>query len=346
MIKKIFILTIPTFLLIFICLELVFNFIIPASELPDVVFDNKFKLIKFRENQSGYYSIGKFPKDKFKWHINNEGWNNEIKYVQNKTNYRIAIIGDSYVEAFQVDVNESFPSLLQINFPDIDVYSFGISGSPLSNYYQMIKYISKKFNPDFYIINVVDNDYDESLYSLNKRDVFTTLKTDENPVFITPNGSNQKKLINILNYSSTFRYFYHNLMLFHKIKNVILEKNNRRNKLSRYENHREEIKKGISVIIDSIRTISSKNLLFVVDGNRNRIYNSSFEGKENVYKKDFIDILKEKSLKFINLDTIFSNNYNKYFIKFNSNLDYHWNSYGHNIVAKEISNYLNENVLK
>ena len=63
MIKKIFILTIPTFLLIFICLELVFNFIIPASELPDVVFfDNKFKLIKFRENQSGYYSIGKFPK--------------------------------------------------------------------------------------------------------------------------------------------------------------------------------------------------------------------------------------------------------------------------------------------
>ena len=61
-------------------------------------------------------------------------------------------------------------------------------------------------------------------------------------------------------------------------------------------------------IIDSIRTISSKNLLFVVDGNRNRIYNSSFEGKENVYKKDFIDILKEKSLKFINLDTIFSNN--------------------------------------
>ena len=86
--------------------------------------------------------------------------------------------------------------------------------------------------------------------------------------------------------------------------------------------------------------------MFVVDGNRNRIYNSSFEGKENVYKKDFIDILKEKSLKFIDLDTTFYNNYNKFSIKFNSNLDYHWNSYGHNIVAKEISNYLNENVLK
>ena len=27
----------------------------------------------------------------------------------------------------------------------------------------MIKYVSKKFNPDLYIINVVDNDYDESL---------------------------------------------------------------------------------------------------------------------------------------------------------------------------------------
>ena len=138
--------------------------------------------------------------------INNEGWNNEIKYIQNKTNYRIAIIGDSYVEAFQVDVNESFPSLLQINFPDIEVYSFGISGSPLSNYYQMIKYVSKKFNTDLYIINMVNNDYDEVYIPIIKRSVYN-FETHENPVFITPNGSSQKKLINILNYSSTFRYF-------------------------------------------------------------------------------------------------------------------------------------------
>ena len=45
-------------------------------------------------------------------------------------------------------------------------------------------------------------------------------------------------------------------------------------------------------------------MLFVVDGNETE-YNGSFKGKENVYKKDFIDILKEKSLKYIDLDTTF-----------------------------------------
>jgi len=346
MFKKIILLTVPTFILFFLLLEILFNFIIPASELPDVFFDDKYKLIKFNKNQSGYYSIGKFPKEKFRWKINNEGWNNEKNYYENKTKYRIAIIGDSYVEALQVNVNESFPSIFQTNFPDIEVYSFGISGSPLSNYYQMIKYISKKFNPDFYIVNVVDNDYDESLYSLRKRNVFTTLKTDENPVFITPNDSSQKRLINILNNSSTFRYFYHNLMFFHKLKNVILEKNSRRNNLHGDQNYREEIKKGVSIIVDSISTITKNNLLFVVDGNRHKIYNNGIRGKENFYKKDFISILEKKSIKFLDLDTTFSSNYNQYSIKFNSDLDYHWNSYGHAIVAEEISNYLNEKVLK
>lgn len=346
MFKKIILLTIPTFLFFFLLLELLFNIIIPASELPDVVFDNKYKLIKFNENQSGYYSIGKFPEEKFRWEINNEGWNNKKDYYQNKTKYRIAIIGDSYVEAFQVNVNESFPSLLQLKFPKLEFYSFGISGSPLSNYYQMIKYISKKFNPDFYVINVVGNDYDESLHSLRKRDVFTTLKIGESPVFITPNGSSQKRLINILNYSSTFRYFYHNLAFFHKIKNVILEKNSRRNFLLGDQNFRGKIKAGISIIIDSISTITKNNLLFVVDGNRHKIYNNENRGKENFYKKDFISILKNRSIKFIDLDTTFSANYNQYSIKFNSDLDYHWNSYGHAIVAKEINNFLNEKVLK
>ena len=346
MFKKIILLTVPTFLLFFLLLEILFNIFIPASELPDVVFDNKYKLIKFDKNQSGNYSIGKFPKEKFKWKINNEGWNNEKNYYENKTKYRIAVIGDSYVEALQVNVNESFPSLLQRNFLDQDIYSFGISGSPLSNYYQMIKYISKKFNPDFYIVNVVGNDYDESLYSLRKRDVFTTLKTDENPVFITPDGSSQKRLINILNNSSTFRYFYHNLVFFHKLKNIILEKNSNRNNLLRDQNYREEIKKGISIIIDSISTITKNNLLFVVDGNRHKIYNNGIRVKENFYKKDFISILRNKSKKFIDLDTTFSANYNQYSIKFNSELDYHWNSYGHSTVAKEINNYINEKVLK
>ena len=323
MIKKILYLTIPTIIITFLILELVFHFLILSCELPDVIYDKENKIIKYKENQTGFFSIGKFPSKGYEWKINNEGWNNKNNYYEAKNKFRVAVIGDSYVEAFQVNVDEHYPSIIQSNLPGLEVYSFGISGAPLSTYYQMAKYISKKFNPDLFIINVVDNDFDESLYILRTRDVFTTFKNEESPIFVTPSGLNQKRLLNVLNMSSTFRYFYHNLKIFHKIKNKVLKKKNIPIDNSRSKNNlRDKVKQSMSVIVDSIYNISSKKLLFVVDGDRNNIYNNLHE--VNFYKKDFFDVLDKKSIEYVDLNNTFKNDYNKYSKKFNSNIDQHW----------------------
>ena len=44
-----------------------------------------------------------------------------------------------------------------------DVYGFGKSGAPLSQYLQMTRYVIKHFDPEIIVINVIRNDFDESL---------------------------------------------------------------------------------------------------------------------------------------------------------------------------------------
>jgi len=339
MIKKLFILTVPTITLTFILLELIFHFLIVSAELPKVIYDKDNRLIKYKENQTGIYSIGKFPLKGFEWKINNEGWNNKNDYYEEKNKFRVAVIGDSYIEAFQVNVDEHYPSLVQSSLPELEIYSFGISGAPLSTYYQIAKYVSQKFNPDLFIINVVGNDFDESLFSLRKRDVFTTLQNDDPPKFITPSDLSHKWLTNFLSRSSTFRYFYHNLKIFHKIKQLIFEKIIQKNHTTIKNNFRNKVKEGMSVIVDSINSITSKKIVFVIDGDRHKIYKN--KSKVNFYREDFLDELDKKSIEYIDLNHTFKKDYIKHSKQFNSNLDYHWNSYGHSVVAKEIISNLN-----
>lgn len=73
---------------------------------------------------------------------------------------RIAIIGDSNVEALQVDRKENFCSLLEslLNKPEkdthIEVMNFGVQAHNLSQTYIRLKALVLKFNPDIVILPI------------------------------------------------------------------------------------------------------------------------------------------------------------------------------------------------
>ena len=78
----------------------------------------------------------------------------------------IAIIGDSYIEAMQVDyANTTEANLLKNCSEHARVYSFGAQFAPLSQYLSWVDYASKTFTPKAMVINIVGNDFDESLLS-------------------------------------------------------------------------------------------------------------------------------------------------------------------------------------
>lgn len=65
----------------------------------------------------GVYRLG-FPQEiNAHYKINSDGWNASREYSEQRDNKkRIAVIGDSFVEAFQVDLSRSFVEIIENEF--------------------------------------------------------------------------------------------------------------------------------------------------------------------------------------------------------------------------------------
>lgn len=138
--------------------------------VPDIpVRINKEGFYMLKENQSGNYIRGKFPKWlSSKYKINNLGFISSKDYFFDDNNeFKIAIIGDSFVEGFQVDSDKSIGRLLENNLEKYEVYEFGFSGYNFFNYVELYK----KFNLEHfkYVFIVIDaNDLQSKRPEKNK----------------------------------------------------------------------------------------------------------------------------------------------------------------------------------
>ena len=118
---KLFFFGAPSILVALIVCEMTVRIFLNPSDSPNVYFEREFGLI-YSPNQQGVYRKGK--QIKAKYNINNFGWNSLRNYSAEKPEgiERIAVIGDSFVEAFQVDFDKSFPPLLEKSFQKTKCY--------------------------------------------------------------------------------------------------------------------------------------------------------------------------------------------------------------------------------
>ena len=118
-------------------------------------------------DNTGRYVRGEWGQINAVFHINNEGWNSTQDYhPARRDTPRIAVIGDSYVEAEQVDVWAAFPEVAQAARPDLEIYRFGIGGASLTQYRHMAGYVRDRFAPDGVVVLLTWNDYNESLQTI------------------------------------------------------------------------------------------------------------------------------------------------------------------------------------
>lgn len=108
--------------------------------------------------------------------INADGWNStKAAYrVERKPGVlRIAVVGDSYVQAMPVDVADGFPEGIERDLHargiKAEVYRFGVDGAPLSQYLEMMRREVVRFKPDVVVVQLVHNDLDESYRRLDSR---------------------------------------------------------------------------------------------------------------------------------------------------------------------------------
>jgi hypothetical protein len=89
--------------------------------------------------------------------INSYGWR-DVDWSVNKERgvYRVAVVGDSYVEAFQVEMSETFPKIAERILLDsgfrVETMNFGRSGFTTTEELLVIRDEVLKFSPDLVVL--------------------------------------------------------------------------------------------------------------------------------------------------------------------------------------------------
>jgi len=355
-------LTVPSIILCIVAGEILFRSLIPGAVQPWGYYDPVEGVDRFEVGQgTGVYTIGKFAQQRGRWRINNAGWNSDIDYFprNQRTKLLIAIIGDSYIEAFHVDINKSITANLREKLHGrFDVYGFGKSGAPLSHYLQMTRYVVKHFDPDIIVINVIHNDFDESLRRVLPQAYFLQIEINgseirEASLLSTPMSA--KPITKLVFHSAIVRYLYQNLRLGtfwaeHKpgqrveAKQVAGDEKDGGGQSSPYAvpAPTAEFYKAADYIVGKMREeTAGKELVYMIDAPRNDIYNATLRNSRVLWMNNLLaELCKRHRARFIDLTGPFLEKYQKDGVRFNSAYDGHWDQEGHRYAAEVLYNNL------
>lgn len=356
--KNILLVTFPTIVFIFLVLELASMLFFPGAQSPKGgLWDEENKINKFSQEYgaTGLFTIGNLSQQKAKWRINNEGWNSPVDYYSKKKEgvKRIAVIGDSYVEAFQVDIEKSFPYVLaDLMGEHYEAYSFGTSGAPLSQYLNFARYVEKVFSPEIYIFTLVHNDFDESVNGLAYKPMYLSIKVENNtfkevqPVQLERTFK-KIPLSSILKKSSFMRFLYSNL----KVKKIFIKNRKDEDKtemnvlIEDVLRNRESIKLVATYLLETIKSeLKGKEIIFIMDAPRWNIYKGELEkARTTELNAMAAELCNGLNLPFIDLTPYMLANFQINGKRYETDYDGHWNEYGHEFVANVLYKYLLNN---
>ena len=116
-------------------------------EPPISVYDSKIGL-RHRPGMSGMWTVenpGKFT-------INSYGFRDVEWKLQKEKKYRVAVLGDSFVDALEVDLEQSFPKIIEQSLMNVEVMNFGMRGHGQVEELLTYRHYVRPFKPDLVII--------------------------------------------------------------------------------------------------------------------------------------------------------------------------------------------------
>lgn len=313
--------------------------------------------------------------------INSEGYHDFEHPIEKPTNtYRIAIIGDSYVEGLQVGRNKNFTYLLEQRLGQqstsgkkFEVLNFGVSGFGISQYYRLLEVEVMKYKPDMVIMAVyTGNDFYNSIFEL-EGDVYKPYYkiNGDNIEYIPPHPYANLWVKELLKKSDLFLFIKQAIdtsapiqSLFARLGLVTaspaLDANGIPKEFGAYNPKKpspwnEAYQTGLEMIKRASLLTSNNGGQFVVvivppsflgESKQSDVINQYPElSKENIdwnYPAEQIKQFDAKE-KIATLDLLpfFQDDYRTEQKSFSWQHDGHWNEYGHQKAAEFIGNYLN-----
>lgn len=281
-----------------------------------------------------------------KKHVNNAGFMNQQDYITDSKVPLLAVVGDSFIEAMQVPDDATYPALLQSNSENMRVYSFGFSGAPLSQYLIWAQHAKQNYDNKYLIINVVGNDFDESLlkyYSFVKG--FHHYVADTNGTLQLQRSDWQpKRSVETAKKSYLLSYLVRNL----EVTNV-------KNRIQQLYNKSKYVA-NVAAVVDDTRFqdsyqavdaflrdlpqysgLAAKDVMFVID-DRTTVYGDIVDPESYFAIMKLYFSSRARALGYTVLDTApaFKQHFAANAQRFEFTHDWHWNSTGHAVVADAI----------
>lgn len=295
--------------------------------------------------------------------INHEGWNSTKEYSSSKSNKRrIAVIGDSFVDALQVNVDRCFAELLENDLnhnsaAQVEVYRFGFGGASLSQYLNVLRYVKKKYDPDVIVVSIQANDFLTSILpSANEDgDFLQFVRKGKAWIEVPPVPYKPSKLRLGLKHSALFRYIYGNLEFRYRMfaLDSLFKKQNRERKYQMnvdIETDLYQIDLFRDLSLHILREMKKElgpqtKLVLFMDADRDALYHGYDLKREKSYEltKMLRSASEELAVSFLDLSGPFEEDYKQFHQRFDFDTDRHWNERGHRIVAQTLSAHLRQN---
>lgn len=334
---------------IFLFFEVVL-FFCPVREPTNTIKQTTTSILKLEPNRVFQFSKGELFQIRTIKKTNNYGYTSNFDYKINEAD--ILVIGDSFVEAMDVNNNEAFHHILKKKL-NLNIYQLSHSSSNLSQYYKFAEFGVKNFKPKLIIYNIVANDY------VNHQVGKYNFDLKNGNIFLKESKYTEKKLIHkILLKSRTVRYLYYNLQPHHKINYLFKNKNKKfeANIACEYtDKELENNKKTFDLFLKYNQKFVAEGIDIVImfDEIRSKVYktninscgfNDQESGLASKIKDYSVKKQKNEGIYTLDLGPYFKKAYKKDKMKFEFVNDLHWNKYAHKIVALSVVDFLKKNL--
>jgi len=259
------------------------------------------------------------------------------------------------VEALMVPHEQTVQGRLASKLSDkARVYSFAVSGAPLSQYLNFAELATSKFESDALVFVIISNDFDESLLRYKSAPGFYYFKESGESLDLVRQDYKASLFVKLVRHSRLARYLLVNLQIFNLL-NRLFGKNQEyvANVAANVDPERlEDSKKAVGTFLKQLLQmdgVRKEKVLFLVDGIRQEIYSENRKPGSYFHqmREYFLHQSEKLGIEAIDLHEVFETDFLQNKQRFEFAEDAHWNGYAHGVVSKAVvRSQLYQNFLK
>lgn len=311
--KKLIIKSTIYFLLILVVLEGVVRVFDLYTDDP-IRYIDELEVEKYVPNQTGYAVTGNRKQNFSEYKTNNLGFNSYREFKPTEDGIEIALVGDSFIEGFHQDFYKSTGYKIETKLNNkVEVYEYGYGGYDLANQLYLVHAYKEHFEKIDHIIFYLK--YENDL----ERDVFTPsydrIALVNSPLF------KFRDSFKLLAYASS-------IGIIDPVKNKVIE-------LMNGKKEPKDISAEEKLNKDLQRLENFKKLIDTFGFEKSRM---SFLLDSRATSTIFLDYFRDNGYNIIDFADAFGNSKKPPTLIY----DMHWNNHGRELVANEISAYINE----